>query len=594
MKFDTLKIHHFRNLENIEIDLNNKNVIFGMNDVGKTNFLYALRFLFDNSVRYYNFVDSDYFQKKTDKPIEITIHIKFDSEKDSTPIVTDDDEQKLRAKLGGVLSSNATGVYIQCRGEFNPTEMFGEAKLFWGESLDSLEEIKYNGKKTVLDDIFNVIYINSYTDLQSFFKKNIRKFLKSIDFSKDDATSLASIKKCFKELNERISKIPSVKEFSNTINQSFQEYKNHDDINISLKSEVSVNNLYSQLVPYIKVGNDEELYPTGGDGRKKLLVYALYNMLLNEARERKINLLLIEEPENHLHRSLQKKLSTILFENNLYKYFFMTTHSSVILSEMDQVNLIRISNKDRLIGRSTFYKVPDRYSNNRKILNQRLSEAIFADKVLLVEGPSEEVLFGKILRELNKDYEAEGIYILPVNGIDFIRYVTILHKLKISFVVKTDNDIQKQRESREEKNQKTEDDKKKYNLLGFIRLNKLLEFLNKEDRLPCVNEYTPKRIKQNKSRVALRLYRTNRNLLQKIRGESNLYLSHCSLEEDLFEVIPEPMKRYLEKKDPVSYLKRHKLINMVELACKLTEKDCREIVQHENFECLKEFIKERK
>ena len=39
MKFDAVTIKNFRNFENITIDLTNKNVLFGMNDVGKTNFL---------------------------------------------------------------------------------------------------------------------------------------------------------------------------------------------------------------------------------------------------------------------------------------------------------------------------------------------------------------------------------------------------------------------------------------------------------------------------------------------------------------------------------------------------------------------------
>ena len=51
MKFDVVTIKNFRNFENTTINLTNKNVLFGMNDVGKTNFLYALRFLFDKDVR---------------------------------------------------------------------------------------------------------------------------------------------------------------------------------------------------------------------------------------------------------------------------------------------------------------------------------------------------------------------------------------------------------------------------------------------------------------------------------------------------------------------------------------------------------------
>ena len=41
MKFENIKIKNFRNFEDVNIDLSNKNIFFGLNDVGKTNFLYA-------------------------------------------------------------------------------------------------------------------------------------------------------------------------------------------------------------------------------------------------------------------------------------------------------------------------------------------------------------------------------------------------------------------------------------------------------------------------------------------------------------------------------------------------------------------------
>ena len=75
MKFNSVIIKNFRNFEDISIDLTNKNVFFGMNDVGKTNFLYALRFVFDKDIRKQNFSDTDYYKKKVDVPIEIVIAI---------------------------------------------------------------------------------------------------------------------------------------------------------------------------------------------------------------------------------------------------------------------------------------------------------------------------------------------------------------------------------------------------------------------------------------------------------------------------------------------------------------------------------------
>lgn len=50
MKFESITIKNFRNFEDVKLDLSNKNIFFGLNDVGKTNFLYALRYVFDKEV----------------------------------------------------------------------------------------------------------------------------------------------------------------------------------------------------------------------------------------------------------------------------------------------------------------------------------------------------------------------------------------------------------------------------------------------------------------------------------------------------------------------------------------------------------------
>ena len=99
MKFNSVIIKNFRNFEDISIDLTNKNVFFGMNDVGKTNFLYALRFVFDKDIRKQNFSDTDYYKKKVDVPIEIVIAIDISDTENA-------DSQKLRAKLKGAILSS--------------------------------------------------------------------------------------------------------------------------------------------------------------------------------------------------------------------------------------------------------------------------------------------------------------------------------------------------------------------------------------------------------------------------------------------------------------------------------------------------------
>lgn len=558
MKFKNISIKNFRNFENINITLDNKNVFFGMNDVGKTNFLYALRFVFDRNIRKNNLIDSDFYQKNTDVPVEIIVSIDISD-------LNDVDSMKLRAKVKGALLSSQNVVYIKLIAKYGSTEMIANPILYWGGDLNDLEEIKTRGVFSELDTVFNVIYIDAYVDLYNLFKKNSAILLKND--KNEDKDTLKHIDDTIVNLNKYISSLSGIKSFENRITPEYNHLKN-DNIQVSVKSEIAVKGLYSNVVPYIKQDNDGELYPTSGEGRKKLLVYSIYDLLAEENTIRKINLFLIEEPENHLHRAMQIALSHKIFVDEKYKYTFLTTHSSFILSAMDKVNLIRIFNNTKVNSASSFYKVPEKYKEQRQRLNKRLSEAIFADKVLMVEGPSEELLFDKVLSYQNELYQAEGVYILQVEGVGFKQYIEILNKLNIECFVKTDNDLKKANDS-------------SYSVLGFSRINKLVG----KNVLP-INS-----VLDNSVETKRKLYKENENALDKIRTENKIYLSKVSLEEDLDEVIPNEMKKYLQKDNAVRYLQNSKKYHMVELVDQLTRRDCEKIYNHYNFACLKDILK---
>lgn len=560
MKFNSVTIKNFRNFEDISIHLTNKNVLFGMNDVGKTNFLYALRFIFDKDIRKQNFSDTDYYKKKVDMPIEIVIAIDISDTENA-------DSQKLRAKLKGAILSDQDIVYIKVKADYDEKEMIGVPVLYWGGDLDDLEEMKVHGTLFEIDYVFNTIYIDAYVDLYTLFKKNANKLL--VNDKDQDKDILDNIHKTCDELNTQISGLSGIRTFEEKIAPEYKKFR-RDDISVSVKSEIAVKGLYSNIVPYIKQDTDDSLYPTSGEGRKKLLVYAIFNLLSKEEEEKKINIFLIEEPENHLHRSMQIALSHILFLDDKYQYLFMTTHSPYVLAEMDQVNLIRIYNEDKIVSRSVLYTIPIKFKSQRKMLNRGLVEAIFADKVLLAEGPSENVLFGKILSEINPFYEADGIYILPVGGFGFKSYYEILDALQIDIIIKTDNDLRKIK------------GKEEYSVLGFSRLNNYIG----EKILPD----TP--ITESGVEAKRKLYDDNREKLDEIRSEYSLYLSRCSLEEDLDEVIHDKMIIYLPNAegDPIGYLQDAKNNHMVELVEKLTAEDCKRIFEHYNFACLKEVM----
>lgn len=560
MKFDSISIKNFRNFEDITIGLANKNAFFGMNDVGKTNFLYALRYVFDREIRKQNFIDTDFYKKHIEKPIEIVITIDISDTKDT-------DSQKLRAQLKGAMLSSQNKVYIKLIASYDKQELIALPVLYWGGDIDDLQEMKTRGCFYEIDYVVNLIYIDSYVDLYSLFKKNVSSLI--INDNEKDKGILEQIQKTVDNLNSNISSLSGIKSFEEKIAPEYKKFR-HEDISVSVKSEIAVKGLYSNIVPYIKQDDDESLYPTSGEGRKKLLVYAIFDLLSEETEEKKINLFLIEEPENHLHRSMQIALSQILFVDRKYSYLFLTTHSPLVLSEMDNVNLVRIYNENKIDSKSVFYKVPDKYANQRKMLNRGLTEAIFADRVLLVEGSSENVLFGKVLSVINPFYEADGLYILPVGGFGFTPYYIILNALNIANVIKTDNDLRKIK------------GKEEYSVLGFARINRYIG----EDKLPT------KPIADTGVQAKRKLYDDNKIALDEIRNEHSVYLSRCSLEEDLDEVIHDEMVSYLPEAngDVIGYLQDAKNYHMVELIEELTESDCKKIYNHYNFACLKEVM----
>jgi len=165
---------------------------------------------------------------------------------------------------------------------------------------------------------------------------------------------------------------------------------------------------------------------------------------------------------------MQSALSNFLFNqetnDNLLNYLFISTHSPFVLSEMDDVHLIRLYNENKINAASESYNVPAEWKLAKKKLNRSLSEAIFSDCVLLVEGESECLLFECVLSAIDPFYESKGIYILSVEGVGFKSYMKILSSLDIKTVLKTDNDIMKVRNS----------NPPQYKQAGFERINGLI------------------------------------------------------------------------------------------------------------------------
>ena len=576
MKLKKLIIKNFRNFKNIEIELSNKNVIFGMNDTGKTNLLYALRFLLDRDIRKNGFLNTDFYKNDTSKKIEIILEIDISDRNLDDESSFSKNSKFLISKIKGARNSdeNLDSFFIKLEANYDDNSLFGNPDMYWGSILENLQNIPRIGETYEIDRIFKMMYVNPNTDdLQKIFKRNRKLLFDDKNDNENDMELEKRIERSISEINENVSQLSTIKNIQNLLTENYKKYK-LEELSIELKSEIVVNGFMDNLVPYIKWNDDENYYPTSGDGRKKILSYALNKIITEKNYENQIVIYLIEEPENSLHNSMQMMLSQQLFSQPVYDYFFLTTHCPKILYEMDETQLIRITDNSNSKSFSYLYKVPKEYKILKKKLNKGLSESLFYNEVLLVEGPSEYVLFEAVLAEVNPNYETLGKFLLQVGGINFKPYTELYEKLQIKYFIKTDNDLKKKRKSKE-------NNPNKYDLIGF---NRCIDVI-KEKKLKSI-EFTGNEEELKNKKIEI--YEENTELIDKFI-ENNIYLSKIDLENDLYGIIPEELDKHTGKKDSVKWLQEHKLYNMVEFIESCMNEGLAKKIK-ENTQVLKEFV----
>ncbi|MCX9115987.1 ATP-dependent nuclease [Providencia rettgeri] len=152
-----------------------------------------------------------------------------------------------------------------------------------------------------------------------------------------------------------------------------------------------------------------------------------------------LDILLLEEPENHLsHINMKRLIENI--KKTSSKQIFIATHSSLISSRLNLHNSIILNStsfnpvllRNLPIDTANFFtKAPD---NN-------ILEFILSDKVVLVEGDAEFIFMDILFKNsTGKSLEEAKIHIISVGGLSFKRYLDIAKLLSIKVAVIRDND----------------------------------------------------------------------------------------------------------------------------------------------------------
>jgi predicted ATP-dependent endonuclease of OLD family len=505
-------IEGFRNFKKTEIQFNQGiNVIIGHNNGGKTNLLKALSLILDSSSgNPKNLCVDDFYKnielesiKKFPPSIRISVFI---NESDNENLYGDDlatvsnwitqlenpyearltyefflpeKERDLYEKLIGDADNVEEGWKIIKRDfirKYNYKIYGGDPKLqnqaerenlqkFDFQFLDAIRDVErdmFTGRSTLLKEV-----------LYFFMDYQIKK---DTSISPEQQTEQIRIKQkefinkaepLLEDLLERISEGQNeILDYATKTGASFNRAKPTFDGDISEIELLSPLRLIIEEQTGIKVPATHN-----GLGYNNLIYMSLLlaKMQANAdgnyygSNAKLFPILVIEEPEAHLHPSMQYKFLKFLKENKEKKVrqVFITTHSTHITSAvtLDEIICLHKENNDINIGYPGKVFEDNESDKKSKAYVQRFLDAtksnmLFAQKVILVEGLAEQILMKTVAKyvDVEKELEDHHIEVISIGGRYFEHFLKLFDSTKPHTIHKkvaciTDRDPERKKHS---------------------------------------------------------------------------------------------------------------------------------------------------
>jgi putative ATP-dependent endonuclease of OLD family len=454
MYIKEIEIDNFRNFAPALNGLSTKinfsegvNVILGHNNSGKTNLIKALQLIFDFRKAKSRLTVDDFCKNYSDfsKPPEINITVTIEEQKDERPddkvvvydwIVNPDslytakltfsfflpqgddyqdycsqitkfktskgyDSEKSWRFLKKYFFSKYVGRIYGGNPENKENADYEMLEKFDFQFLDAVRDAEkqmFFGHDTILKEVLNYFLDYDLTNGKKLkdLAASAREELKNKESEFDSASG-----SLFKQLKERISK-------QNILKYSEDTGANKGGIP-DFDVHVTEENLLFALRLIVQVGNINIPICNNGLGYNNLLYTALILAKMQIESQssyygenaKVFPILAIEEPEAHLHPSMQYKFLKFLKDNinkeGKVRQLFVTTHSTQVTAAADLDSIIclyRGISNDFKVGYpgKAFGDNTDSKNYVKRFLDATKSNMLFADKVIFVEGLAEQIL----------------------------------------------------------------------------------------------------------------------------------------------------------------------------------------------------------
>lgn len=440
MHIKSIEIKNFRNFSDFEINFNDGfQTLIGENNIGKSNLYWAIRLVLDRNLSYNsrNLEERD-FNDFIDLEIGSYISISIEFYGDNLASLPN-----LHALKTSDNTVRISYLYAHKSKLFDTDEIFDtieikdfQWRLYGGgegfniDVIDTLNQITFKDIEGI-----NLFYITGFRNINSDLFGGSNSLLSQYCKTRENADSEGErVKAIMSQTSDSLNQLEFIPQISETVKDKNSEIAGkHFTFPISLGFLGSnAKDVWNDLKMFFNPRAEKNipLYVLGL-GQKNLLYLSLFlSRLINEQNEHEVNILLIEEPEAHLHPQLQKILFSNLSEL-INTQVFMTSHSTHIASDCDYKNLNIIYRALDGLIKSFSPFINETESRDHKLIKRYLdatrSELFFSSTIIFVEGVAEQFLIPILSKKLyNVNLTEYNVSVIPIHSRYFDPYLKLL------------------------------------------------------------------------------------------------------------------------------------------------------------------------